>query len=146
MALKDIKQSYVERIEEYAWSYEWIDFPGAGFYFDCDKDGNIFEDRLEAPALENLRFCRENVGIKVIERGLVDFSHNYRHPAEGTCVCGRTVVLYADYGHGIDCDCGRIYNMSGQELAPRSQWEDYYDEDSTQPYNIEFGYSDRDDY
>ncbi len=30
--------------------------------------------------------------------------------------------------------------MSGQELAPRSQWEDRWDEDSTQPYCVEFGY------
>jgi hypothetical protein len=32
-----------------------------------------------------------------------------------------------------------------QELAPRSQWEDKWDDDSTQPYCVEFGYS-GDDY
>jgi hypothetical protein len=27
------------------------------------------------------------------------------------------------------CDCGRLYNSSGQELAPREQWEESYEED-----------------
>lgn len=63
----------------------------------------------------------------------------YRH-----CVCdrcNREVSLEGmDYGHGYDCPCGQIYNGFGQRLAPRSQWEDRYDDDSTQPYNVEFGY------
>jgi len=37
----------------------------------------------------------------------------------GECVCGREVMLYSFTNA---CDCGRDYNMSGQELAPRSQW------------------------
>jgi hypothetical protein len=66
----------------------------------------------------------------------------WTEPATGTCPCGREVELYRDYGHGIDCRCGRTYNMSGQELAPRSQWDDRYDEDSTGPYWAEFGHED----
>jgi len=37
----------------------------------------------------------------------------------GKCDCGREVLLY---GFTNTCDCGRDYNMSGQLLAPRSQW------------------------
>jgi hypothetical protein len=60
---------------------------------------------------------------------------------EGTCDCGETVVLDYDNGHGIDCPCGRIYNMSGSQLAPRSQWEERWDDSSTVPYYAEFGYA-----
>jgi len=35
------------------------------------------------------------------------------------CPCGRTVLCS---GFTNPCECGRDYNMSGQELAPRSQW------------------------
>jgi hypothetical protein len=37
----------------------------------------------------------------------------------GKCTCGRLVP----FNHCTNtCDCGRDYNSSGQELAPRSQW------------------------
>lgn len=37
----------------------------------------------------------------------------------GICTCGREV----SFQHFTNtCDCGRDYNSSGQELAPRSQW------------------------
>jgi hypothetical protein len=44
---------------------------------------------------------------------------------EFKCVCGCVVVSYlAD----TSCDnCGREYNAFGQELAPRSQWEERED-------------------
>lgn len=44
---------------------------------------------------------------------------HYRHPAIGRCHCGAEVALS---GFTNTCECGRDYNMSGQELAPRSQW------------------------
>jgi hypothetical protein len=41
------------------------------------------------------------------------------------CACGCEVVSYlAD----TSCDnCGREYNAFGQELAPRSQWDEHGD-------------------
>ena len=40
--------------------------------------------------------------------------------AVGACNgCGSEVVLS---GFTNTCDCGKDYNMSGQELAPREQW------------------------
>lgn len=35
------------------------------------------------------------------------------------CECGLSVYLH---GFTNTCECGRDYNMSGQELAHRSQW------------------------
>lgn len=36
-----------------------------------------------------------------------------------TCHCGNEVYCG---GFTNTCDCGADYNMSGQRLAPRSQW------------------------
>jgi hypothetical protein len=142
MALKDIVPSHVEHIEDYALSYTYRgEAQGYGFSFPCDKDGNV----RQIASTSNYLYCRYEAAKPdgaVTFDGIADYSRDYREPGYGTCDCGRTVYLDRDYGHGIDCECGRIYNMSGQELAPRSQWEERWDEDSTVPYCDEFGYRD----
>lgn len=44
------------------------------------------------------------------------------------CKCGKE-MLYNSYYHCYECDCGKTYNAVGQELRPRSEWQDEYDED-----------------
>ena len=128
--------------ESYVMAFEWNDCPGAGFSFPCNADGSMDLSGREG-RLENLAGCLFGV-FDVTYKGIEDWSRTWTERS-GKCVCGRTVdITEPDYGHGIDCECGRIYNSSGQELAPRSQWEDRYDEDSTQPYNVEFGHAGRD--
>lgn len=46
------------------------------------------------------------------------------------CTCGKSCELSSGWSN--DCHCGRMYNGSGQELAPVEQWgeetgEDYMD-------------------
>lgn len=142
--LDNIHRPEPETIERYVLSYEWNDTPGAGYGFPCTKDGERIVEEGNDAAEQSWIYVQNNLD-KLTFMGIEDYSTTYRPPAQGTCKCGRTVYLERDYGHGIDCDCGRIYNGSGQELAPRSQWEDRYNEDSTQPYNVEFGYV-REDY
>lgn len=48
---------------------------------------------------------------------------------KGECVCGHTLVIEYDDGDGFDCICGRIYNLNGRELRPRSEWEEPMEED-----------------
>lgn len=48
---------------------------------------------------------------------------------QGRCTCGRVIVVEYDEGDGFDCECGRIYNLGGQELRPRSEWEEPMEED-----------------
>ena len=50
---------------------------------------------------------------------MMEIERWHHEPGEGRCTCGRTVVLY---GFTNTCECGRDYNMSGAELADRSQW------------------------
>lgn len=142
--LTNIKPADWETINEYRLSYSYRNDPGSGFAFRCDSQGNRFPN---TGADSNYMFATTEAAKadgKVVYNGIADWSREVRNPAHGKCACGRTVYLEYDNGHGIDCDCGRIYNMSGQELRPRSQWEDRYDDESTQPYNVEFGYADSD--
>ena len=144
MALTNMVPSERIKIESYAHSFGWVNHPGSGFSFDCDRDGYVSVDSYHESALENL--WKAIFGLfhePLVYNGIQDYSHWYREPAHGTCKCGREVYLEEDYGHGIDCEnCGRIYSMSGSELAPRSQWEERYSEDSNLPYWAEFGYHD----
>lgn len=39
---------------------------------------------------------------------------------EGDCPCGRRILIEYD---DTPCDCGRYYNLSGQELIPPDQRE-----------------------
>jgi len=98
--------------------------PGAGYSFDCDKNGNVFIDELSDCALKNYRDCLrwKNPRSRVIE-----LKSSYRQPALGECECGRTVALEDPLTN--ECECGRLYNMAGHELAPRSLWEENYDDE-----------------
>lgn len=105
----------------YQREFNWKDStPGHGFTFDCDEQGNVNESELRPAALDNYRKCLDGTHA-VIDKGVRRFEHSYWGPAEGECnCCGETVVL-----HGFTNTCERCdtdYNMSGQQLAPRSQW------------------------
>jgi len=43
-----------------------------------------------------------------------------RVPALAECECGERLYLSAFTN---ECTCGRLYNLGGQRLAPREQWE-----------------------
>lgn len=136
--LKNIQRGKTELIEDYCIGFRWSHDPDGGFSFPCSANGEV--DLDENPGMiENLAACLFGV-YDVDFEGIIDRSFVYEYPTYGECACGEIVYLEHDYGHGIDCECGRIYNLSGQELAPRSQWEEYYDDDSIHPYNVEFGY------
>lgn len=42
------------------------------------------------------------------------------------CKCGKEME-YDKYYHCYECDCGKCYNAFGNELAPKSQWQEEYD-------------------
>ena len=97
----------------YEQSYFWRDTPGAGFSFDCDKNGTIDESKMNPAALKNLEFCRTNPK-EIGYNGIREYHHVYRAPAELRCDCGRIVYLHNPLNN--DCDCGRCFNMSGQSV------------------------------
>jgi len=100
----------------YHLSFHWYGFPGAGFWFPCDKDGNLDEKWKDSPSYLK---CI-NGEHDVVADGVVCYTHRWTDPAILKCDCGAEVDLY---GFTNTChECGADYNMSGQRLAPRSQW------------------------
>lgn len=140
MALEMITRRERVYYVEYSLSYESIAHPGSGYSFPCDEHGNLIVEQDNPGRAENYERVKNDEAYRF--QGIKKYRHSYIEPASGKCECGRVVYLDWDNGHGIDCECGRIYNLSGHELAPRSQWDDRYDDDSTQPYWAEFGYID----
>ena len=103
-------------------SWDGQDDPHYGFGFDCDENGSIDESKLNPCAIKNLKACLtgEVDGKKIVDQGVQRYETTHTEPAVGECNrCGEEVVLY---GFTNTCECGADYNMSGQELAPRSQW------------------------
>jgi hypothetical protein len=118
--MKIIQQRERKEGIEYTLSYAWdINNPHSGFAFTCDKDGNVSDDMPQA-AKENLAKCKANAFSKPIHFvGILTRGWSYVEPRIGLCDCGQEVIL--DHFTNT-CECGRDYNSSGQELAPRSQW------------------------
>ena len=140
MGLSNITYPEEVWIEEYTREFEYIDRSNRFYSFPCDANGLVDVTEDFSTSYE---YCLANVGTKFLDMGIIDMSHFERSCGYGTCVCGETVYLDADYGNGIDCDCGRIYNLSGQELAPRSQWDEYMnDDDRYMVSEMNGGYSD----
>jgi hypothetical protein len=96
--------------------YEWADCPGAGFSFNVDEEDRIVVTDCNR---ENVELCRSG-DPRIVDRGIREFRHAYTLPAVGRCSCGEEVEL-AHFTNTCD-GCGRDYNASGQQLAPRSQW------------------------
>jgi hypothetical protein len=115
--VKIISERETVHVESYALTYRWKDNPGAGFGFDCDKNGKLKED-MTPEARANYEKCI-NGTYDVEFEGIVDYSWNYTNPRIGECICGKHVSLS---GFTNTCECGRDYNSSGTLLAPREQW------------------------
>ena len=113
-----------KRIEviNYSRSFTWTNDPSAGFGFPSDENGNVDVTQLSATGRENYKKCT-NGTFDVRDQGVITMRHHYTEPATGKCDdCGRTVELFDPLTN--ECECGALYNMSGQRLAPRSQWEE----------------------
>lgn len=143
------------------WTHLYQGHPSGGYGFDVNEDGSIptehyFSEDGEA-RLYNLAKClfpvsydEDGNGITCDGETIYLVEKNTQPDSTWTerivsCQCGEKVDVTYERGHGTDCDkCGRIYSWTGQTLAPRNQWEERWDDDSTQPYCVEFGYSDSD--
>lgn len=120
-----IRKRQSVHVERYALDFEWQDTPGAGFSFPCDAQGNILRAEIQPVGLQNLEKCLSGE-YAVTHRGITDYSYTYHEPAQLRCSCQR-IVLLEEFTN--TCECGLEYNSCGQLLAPRSQWEEPWDED-----------------
>ena len=119
--LKNFANSEVKTIVEYELCFD--DGENNGFGFPCDKHGNLFPEMQDA-ARRNLAYCLKHPEKFKRYNKVVRYTRKFREPAHGTCSCGREVFLYGGYYGATACECGRWYNLFGQELLPPEQWED----------------------
>lgn len=109
-------------VHEY--SLEWTDENGNGCSFPCDAAGNVFISEMSDAAMRNMTWCMEHSDQYVHAGEVVHRSWRAHDPAHGTCSCGREVTLWDQYQGACECECGKWYNLFGQELNPPEYWED----------------------
>lgn len=98
-----------------------------GFGFPCDAEGNLLPDLHEC-AVKNYKECMEHPEKFARWNEVITMRRSFTENAHGTCECGREVMLYDQYYGACECECGRWYNLFGQELLPPGEWnmeEDY---------------------
>ncbi len=102
-----------EHVQHIEYTYEVERKKGdGGFSWPCDADGNL--DAATAVRRDDLVATGS-----YFDNGVIKYERWHHIPGSGRCPCGRTVDLC---GFTNACECGRDYNMSGDELADRSQW------------------------
>ena len=114
-----------ERKTVTAYQIEFLNGEG-GYGFDCDKDGNLLN--MTDCAMENYKRCMEHPESWEVWNKKIKNTWSYTEPAHGTCICGREVELWDQYRGACQCECGRWYNLFGQELLDPMYWEPDDDE------------------
>lgn len=108
-----IKHSEVYDVVEFR--REFVKNGEVHYSFDCDRHGE--PSSLSEVAQKSWTLCTTTGEYS--DMGVRRYENTVRECAEGKCDCGRIVYL-SDFTN--PCECGRDYNMSGQQLAPRSFW------------------------
>ena len=120
--LKNMTQR--ERKKVVRFSLEFTDGEGCGYCFPCNQRGEVNPDEMTECAKTNLDYCMSHPEEFKVWNTVQREAYSYTEPARGTCTCGREVTLVDEYCGACACECGRCYNLFGQELLPPEQWED----------------------
>ena len=120
--IKIIKERQPVTVTDYYLEFFYKDDPNAGFCFPANKDGTPAFDKMCQSAVDNYKRCLTD--DRLTEEEFTTNTHTYTEPAVGKCSCGREVVLDSDYMGAVRCECGRWYNLFGQELRDPEYWED----------------------
>jgi hypothetical protein len=103
---------------------EFTDEDGNGCSFECDENGKLFPFSNEC-AEKNYKQCMEHPELFAIYNEHKTYRRTYTVPAVAKCHCGAHVSLYNQYMGACECEeCGRWYNLFGQELIHPDGWED----------------------
>lgn len=127
MLQKIIKGTHIHRID---YMYEFTDEDGCGFAFPCDSHGNIWTENLTDEAFDNLMACMAH-STDFYFTGIREYPFDYTEDDIGICKCGGEVILDREnnYYGAVQCpECGRWYNLFGQELNDPSTWDDFGDD------------------
>ena len=122
--IKIIKERTPVTIIDYFIDYTYKDDPNAGFRFPATKSGEPDFDRMPPEARANYESCLTDE--RLLEPEFTIDKHTFTEPAVGQCICGKEVVLESSYMGATQCECGRWYNVFGQELVDPKDWEEDY--------------------
>ena len=120
--IKIIKERTPETIVAFTIEYSYKDDPLAGFCFPAKKDGTPDYEVMGPEMRANYERCLTD--DRLTEPEFKVNKHTYMNPAVGKCICGAEVVLDSDYAGAVRCECGRWYNLFGQELRDPEYWEE----------------------
>ena len=123
--LKIIKERTPETITEYTIEFIYKDDPNAGFGFPALPNGDPDFQHMSKEAVLSYNNCLNDDRLDGPEFKVE--KREYMAPAVGKCSCGREVTLDADYMGAVQCECGRWYNLFGQELKDPQYWEEDYE-------------------
>lgn len=119
---KIIKERTPETVTEYYLEFKYKDDPDAGFCFPATRSGEPDFSCMSDEAIVNYQACLTDK--RLTEEEFTKHKWTYMNPALGICSCGRDVVLECGYAGAVRCECGKWYNLFGQELRDPSYWEE----------------------
>ncbi len=120
--LKIIKERKPETITECYIEFKYKEDPEAGFCFPAVAPGVPKFSSMTPEAIVNYKACLTD--DRLTEAKFTTNTYTYIEPAVGKCICGAEVVLDSEYQGAVRCDCGRWYNLFGQELRDPKYWEE----------------------
>lgn len=120
--LKIIKERTPETIKEYYINFWYKDDPEAGFCFPATRSGEPDFACMSPEAKANYEACLTDERLTEAEFEVREWT--YMNPAVGKCSCGREVILECDHAGAVRCECGKWYNLFGQELRDPEYWEE----------------------
>lgn len=103
---------------------EFTNDEGGGFSFNATADGKvILENKDQRTNYEHAMKHPEEYPVQFNE--FVARKIEYVQPAVGVCECGNALELVSQYMGAFQCsECGRWYNVFGQELLDPEFWEE----------------------
>ena len=120
--LKIIRERTPEVIKDYYIEFLYKDDPNAGFMFPALPTGEPDFDAMPPEAKANYEKCLTD--DRLTEAEFIKDEHTYMNPAVGLCSCGKEVILDGGHQGAVQCECGKWYNLFGQELRDPKYWED----------------------
>ena len=120
--LKIIKERTPEIIIDRYIEFNYKDDPDAGFMFPARENGEPDFEHMPPEAKANYEKCLTD--NRLTEPEFIVDKRTYMNYAVGRCSCGAKVVLDCDYIGAVRCECGKWYNLFGQELIDPKYWEE----------------------
>lgn len=120
--IRIIKEAQIVHHVEHSLNFDTS--PSGGYSFPCDHKGQVIDLRPEGR--QNYERCVSGE-VKTIRPAYVhEREWTEYQSAIGECYCGAEVELRGDSEGLCYCHCGACYNVAGQSIRPRSEWEENY--------------------